>query len=247
VQAEKITWCDDPSNDDPRFDRVRARQMFSQLEDLGLTRKRLLQTIDHMQAAHLSLQIAARQFAQTHVQQDAGDLIFAKEALDLSKEDAPRRVMAAAFGWVASRTYRPRFEQLLDVVARASQGITVTLGGCIMSAEADGRVRLAREASATQPVRRANVQNSDVTGAFWDFRWFLEGPITPKHRFAALGEGIRDCPDWRASGMPRSSLLASPAVWLGDTLVAAPLAGLSNGWSAQIVANFHSSAFAIED
>jgi tRNA(Ile)-lysidine synthase len=29
--------------------------------------------------------------------------------------------------------------------------------------------------------------------------------------------------------------------------VAAPLAGLSNGWTAQIVADFHSMAFAIED
>jgi tRNA(Ile)-lysidine synthase len=47
--------------------------------------------------------------------------------------------------------------------------------------------------------------------------------------------------------MPQVSLMASPSVWSGDTLIAAPLAGLSNGWSAQIVADFHSGAFGIED
>ncbi|MDP5085837.1 MAG: tRNA lysidine(34) synthetase TilS [Yoonia sp.] len=247
LKAERIAWADDPSNDDPRFDRVRARQMFGKLEELGLTRKRLLQTVDHMQAAHMSLQIAARQFARAHVQQDAGDLIFSQPALDLEKEDAPRRVMAAAFGWVGSKTYRPRFEQLLEVVGKARKGLTVTLGGCIMSPESDGRVRLTREAAATVDVIRSNHPLTDAMGVFWDTRWFLEGPLGPDLCFRALGEGIRHCPDWRTSGTPRTSLLASPSVWRGDSLIAAPLAGLSSGWSARIVADFHSVAFAIED
>ena len=247
LRAEGIAWADDPSNEDPRFDRVRARQMFAQLETLGLTRKRLLQTVDHMQAAHLSLQRVAREFARVHVKQDTGDLIFAPAALDMEHEDAPRRVMAAGFGWVGSRTYRPRFEQLLDVVAKARKGQIVTLGGCIMSPESGGRVRLAREAAATQVVRRQMTDVADATGVFWDTRWFLEGPLDPDLSFKALGEGIKQCPDWRDSGTPRKSLLASPSVWRGDNLIAAPLAGLSNGWSARIVADFHSSAFAIED
>ncbi|MEJ8563068.1 tRNA lysidine(34) synthetase TilS [Yoonia sp. GPGPB17] len=242
----KIGWCDDPSNEDPRFDRVRARQMFSQLEALGLTRKRLLQTIDHMQAAHISLQTAAQAFAKRHVRQDAGDLLFAPEALDLEKADAPRRVMAAGFAWVGNRTYRPRFEQLQATVEQARQGATVTLGGCIMTPADGGVVRLMREAAATKAVQR-DAGIPDTKGVFWDSRWFLEGPLEGDMVYKALGEGITQCPDWRASGMPRVSLLASPAVWQSGALVAAPLAGLSNGWSARIVADFHTSAFAIED
>ncbi len=242
-----IAWCDDPSNDDPRFDRVRARQMFTQLEDLGLTKKRLLQTVDHMQAAHLTLQEAAKSFAKDYVRQDAGDLIFAPEALDLEKADAPRRVMAAGFGWVGNRTYRPRFEQMLEVVEKSRGGQTVTLGGCILTPGPDGGVRLSREAAATRPVLRDKEDENHVTGVFWDQRWFLEGPLAHGQVFKALGEGIKFCPDWREAGTPRVSLLASPSVWQGDVLIAAPLAGLSQGWSARIVADFHSSAFAIED
>jgi len=245
LNAQDINWCDDPSNNDPRFDRVRARQMFDQLETLGLTRKRLLQTVNHMQAAHISLQSAAHQFAKQHIRQDAGDLLIGPEALDLEKADAPRRVMAAAFAWVGSRTYRPRFEQLLETVAQARKGATVTLGGCIISPAEGGTVRLMREVAATKPVIRAS--DSVAKGVFWDQRWFLEGPLSDDLQFRALGEGIRDCPHWRDSGMPRTSLLASPSVWIQGTLIAAPLAGLSNGWAARIVADFHSSAFAIED
>ncbi|PJI92788.1 tRNA(Ile)-lysidine synthase [Yoonia maricola] len=241
-----ITWCDDPSNDDPRFERVRTRQMFAQLQALGLTRKRLLQTIDHMQAAHTSLQMAAYEFARQHVRQDAGDLLFAPEALDLGKADAPRRVMAAAFAWVGNRTYRPRFEQLLETVAQARKGATVTLGGCIMAPCDGGVVRLLREAAATTATRH-DAAKADAKGVFWDQRWYLEGPLADELTYKALGDGIKDCPHWRQSGMPRASLLASPAVWRGGALIAAPLAGLSNGWSARIVADFHSTAFAIED
>ena len=58
----------------------------------------------------------------------------------------------------------------------------------------------------------------------------------------SLGEtGLLACPDWRATGVPRASLLASPAVWRGDTLIAAPLAGVNDAWQARIVADFHSS------
>ncbi len=247
LKAEQIDWCDDPSNDDPRFDRVRARQMIPQLQTLGLTRKRLLQTVAHMRAGQASLQRAAQQFAKTHVRQDAGDLIFDAAALDLEGGDTPSRVMAAAFGWVGNRGYRPRFEQLCNVVERAAQGVTSTLGGCILTQGADGKVRMTREAAATQPLWREDRAGVETSGVIWDGRWFLEGPLQDGQVFCALGEAIKDCPQWRHSGMPRMSLLASPSVWSDGQLIAAPLAGLSNGWSARIVADFHSSAFAIED
>jgi tRNA(Ile)-lysidine synthase len=247
LQQRGVAWCEDPSNMDPRFDRVRARQMFTQLADLGLTRKRVLQTIDHMQAAHHSLQEQAQSFARAHIRQDAGDLIIAPPALELDKSDAPRRVMAAAFGWVSSKSYRPRFEQLLETVSRAKDRMTVTLGGCILLPETGGQVRLTREAAATLPLVWSATTGVDNAGATWDQRWYLEGPIRSGLTFRALGEGVGLCPQWRDTGIPRMSLLGSPSVWDGETLIAAPLAGLSQGWSARIVADFHSTAFAIED
>lgn len=246
LSGHGIGWSDDPSNENPRFDRVRTRQMMAQLQSLGLTRKRLLQTIDHMQAAHVSLQEAARVFAGTYVRQDAGDLLLSPEVLAVEKADAPRRVLAAALGWIASRHYRPRFDQLREAALQAREGRTVTLAGVIMSPQTDGWTRLTREAAATTPVEIGQ-DAARERGATWDKRWYLEGPMTSGLTLRALGEAVRDCPDWRASGLPRVSLLGSPSVWQGANLLAAPLARLSNGWSARIVADFHSTAFAIED
>ena len=244
LKDQNIRWCDDPSNEDRRFDRVRARQMYTQLEALGMTRKRLLQTVDHMQAAHRSLQKTAFDFARRHVRQDAGDLIFDPEGVILDKDDTPRRVMAAAFSWMAGQTYRPRFDSLMARVDQVRKGQKVTLSGCILLPQPGGGARLVREAAAT-PVVIAG-QSPDA-GVQWDRRWYLEGPMTPGLRFAALGDGLRQCTDWRRLDIPQSSLMASPAVWRDGALLAAPVAGLSNGWSAQIVTDFHSAAFGIED
>ena len=244
LRAEGIGFSDDPSNDDPRFDRIRARQLMQQLQSLGLTRKRLLQTIDHMQVAHVSLQTAARNFAQDHVRQDAGDLLLTGDVLDIDRSDAPRRVLAAAIGWVASRDYRPRFDQLRKAARQVREGRKVTLAGVVMTPESAGVTRITREAAATLPIMIDRPENG---GATWDRRWFLEGPARTGMCIRALGAGIQFCPDSRASGLPRGSLMASPSIWLDDVLVAAPLARLHGGWSARIVADFHSTAFAIED
>ncbi len=243
LRAENISWCDDPSNDDPRFDRVRARQMFCQLEALGLTRKRLLQTVDHMQAAHRSLQLAARDFASAHVRQDAGDLFFTAEALLLEHEDSPRRVMVAGLMWIGGNIYRPRFDRMMDVVAQVRNGQTVTLGGCLLTPLPDGGMRMTREAAATASLS-CGPDEREAAGIIWDRRWSVKGPLAPGLVFRALGDGLRDCPDWRATDIPRASLMASPSVWSGDRLIAAPVAGFRNGWTAQIVADFHEHAFA---
>jgi tRNA(Ile)-lysidine synthase len=238
-----IDWSEDPSNEDPGFDRIRARQMLPQLAALGLTRKRLLQTVDHMQAARVSLQLAAQTFARDHVRQTAGDLLLSPAVLDFSVADVPRRVFAAALGWVAGHTYRPRFAQLRKAANDAQLGRRVTLGGVLILPEADGSVRLTREAAATDEMILTGAKEAMV----WDGRWHIAGPFLPDMTVRALGDAVQDCPDWRATRMPRTTLLATPSVWRNGSLIAAPVAGLADGWSARIVADFHSDAFPIED
>jgi tRNA(Ile)-lysidine synthase len=74
-------------------------------------------------------------------------------------------------------------------------------------------------------------------GDLWDGRWRVAGP---EGIIRALGEaGLRACPDWRSTGLPREVLAVTPGVWRGETLVSAPLAGWQNGWSAQLDAPDH--------
>jgi tRNA(Ile)-lysidine synthase len=189
------------------------------------------------------LQIAAKEFARAHVHQDAGDLVFTAEALLLESEDSPRRVMAAGLMWIGGNVYRPRFERMMNVVAQVRNGETVTLGGCLFTPMPGGGLRMTREAAATSSISHST-QQCEANGVIWDRRWFVEGPLAPGLVFCTLGDGLRDCPDWRAVDIPRASLMASPSVWSGDRLIAAPVAGFCNGWTAQIVADLHEHAFA---
>jgi tRNA(Ile)-lysidine synthase len=64
----------------------------------------------------------------------------------------------------------------------------------------------------------------------------VHGHDAPGLLVRALGEaGLTACPDWRAAGLPRATLLASPAIWQGDTMLAAPLARTEAEWQARPV------------
>lgn len=235
LKNRNIAWQEDPSNDDLRFDRVKARQMLPVLADLGLTPDRLIQTAAHMERASASLWQAAAAFAQSHCRSEAGDLVFDSAILAEPWGDTEPRCLAAALRWMGGRDYRPRFAALSDAVQAVRRAEQRTLNGVLWIPEAGG-LRLSRELSATQ----APVCISGET-TLWDGRWEIIAPdgyaAGPDTRVGALGDLIIDCPDWRSVGMPRSTLMASPCIFDKAGLIAAPIAGVGAGWTARIVAD----------
>lgn len=245
-----IGWAEDPSNDDPRFDRVKARRMLEVLAPLGLTVERLVQTADHMTDARLALQQAAFDLAAKEVREVGGDLILSHTLVrrGLGMGAVEGRIFAAAVQWIGASPYRPRLDALTEAVRALRRGETRTLGGVLMLPEGGGGARLCREAAAVAPALALD----GPTGArlVWDGRWtitraapvrrFLPGKAAPgPFRVQALGEaGLGRCKAWRDTGLPRLSLLASPSVWQGETLVAAPLAGFGEGWTAETFPDF---------
>ena len=78
-----------------------------------------------------------------------------------------------------------------------------------------------------------------ATTEILDTRWRMKGHHAPDLQIRALGaDGLRACKDWRATGLGRDALVVSPAIWRGDRLVSAPLAGLDAGWTARVVTGF---------
>lgn len=245
---QEIDWIDDPSNEDPRFDRVKARQMMGQLAKLGLSKGRLLQTSAHMSRAQVTLGHSAFRFARDEISFDGADLIFPSHRFDPRSSDTDGRVLAAAIQWFSGQSYRPRFAALCEVAEKVRAGERRTFGGVILNLEGHS-VRLARERQATESPR---VSEGGELRVRWDHRWqvsrhgqgLLAGmkkrEMPPGVVIGSLGERISEVKHWKASGLPRASLMATPAIFDGDRLIAAPVAGLQNGWSAQIVADFHS-------
>jgi tRNA(Ile)-lysidine synthase len=157
--------------------------------------------------------------------------------------DTPGRVLAAAVQWIGNAPYRPRLEALRDFAGALRRGETRTLGGVRASVDRPGIARLTREVAATEgPVA---VQTDARAATLWDGRWLVSRsdgqaahPGSPLV-VAALGDaGLLACPGWRDAGLPRASLLASPAIWQASQLIAAPLAGLSGDWQARLCLPF---------
>lgn len=215
LRAQGIGWVDDPTNEDATYLRARTR---AALSDLGINATTLADTAHRLAEVRQALNWQLRAFVRENVRQDRGDLLISGYR-DLPTE-ITRRLFSYALRWVGGGHYTPRHDHILRATEATSKR---TLSGCVLLPEQDG-LRIARE---LQRVHETAVSATEI----WDGRWHLSGPDAAHLTIRALGDAITQTP-WRETGLPLVSLIASPAIWDGDSLIAAPIAGLPNGWTA---------------
>ncbi|MCV6595814.1 MAG: tRNA lysidine(34) synthetase TilS [Mangrovicoccus sp.] len=229
LRRRAVAWCEDPSNEDPRFGRVRARSLLQNGADLGIEAPGLAETARRMRAARQVLAGAAVQAAQDLAHIEAGDVLLARAGLFALPEDTCWRLFSGALCLVSGQHYRPRFDTLRRALADLAAGRRATLHGCLCSPDKDG-VRISREAAALGP--------PIAPPGLWDGRWHIMGPVAPDLRIAALGAGgLAGCPDWRETGLVRESLLVSPALWRGETLICPLLLDETSEYRAELAWN----------
>ena len=232
--ARAVQWIEDPSNEDLNYQRVRARQAMGHLADLGITAQGLSQVAHHMAEVRQTLYwyvfLAAREMVRFH----AGDLVIDRKGYRTLRPEVARRLLQIALKWINGADYAPR-GRAMDLLMEAIRGGTdMTLQGCLIRIGQD-QLRLGREASA---VADAKMMTSPET--LWDGRWRVIAPEKMLEvdglEIRSLGEtGLSQCPDRHECGVPAPSLRASPAVWKGQEVLAAPIAGLHNGWQVELI------------
>ena len=209
LRARGLVWVDDPTNDNPRFTRIKARRVLGALSPLGITAAGLADVAGHLAAVQEVVAASVRQAAEQHVVQVAGALRIG-EGLWAEPGEVQRQVVGAAIGWLSGAAYAPRAADLARFVAAMAAGRDATLQGC--RARRGWLLREARALGGAVPV-----------GQVWDGRWTVLGTAGEVRALGAAGLG--QCPDWRALGLPRQVLEVTPGVWQGDRLIAAPSAG----------------------
>ena len=228
LAGEGLPWIDDPSNEDRTFDRVKARQALDVLGELGIDRAGLAATADRMQSARHALELGTSDLGKSAAQVDRGDVILDWTEISQAPMELQFRLISQILMWVSGAEYRPRAQSLAGLIAAMEDRKTTVLSGCQISPEGSHR-RVTRELAVVRDMQAP-------LGQIWDNRWEISGPATRDATIRALGDdGIRACPDWRESGLPRPSLIASPSVWSGPRLIAAPLAGFGREWRAKLV------------
>ena len=226
--ANNVTWIDDPSNDDPKYNRVKARQALALLSDLGINAEGLVATATHMRDARDALERATLSLAEKCAEiTDAGEVRLHLETFNAAPDELRFRLLSATLQWISGEGYRPRFDSLRGLLARLDSQNGQTLHGCVIRS-LSGNIVVRREPS--------KVQAPCPTSAIWDHRWKVtQRGAQDAQVIAALGEdGLRLCEEWRSTGHAREVLLASPSAWTNGQLIAAPLAGMANGWAIKL-------------
>ncbi|PWK59394.1 tRNA lysidine(34) synthetase TilS [Roseicyclus mahoneyensis] len=214
----RLPVVDDPSNDDPRFERVRARQALAILAGLGIDAATLAATAARMDRARVALAARAASVAGTVVRHDnlaTGDLVLDRDSLAGVERDTQLRLLAAALQWVGGAVYRPRAAALEGLLDRVLGGAGGTLHG-VQASVAGDLVHLFREYASVRDV--ATMAGTD---ALWDDRWQIAGASIDGLAVRALGpDGWAQVSTKPADAPPFDVALALPAVFDADRLVA---------------------------
>lgn len=228
LRERQIDWINDPSNDDESQERARVRRVFATLQDVGISPRKLARVSRRMADVRNTLYWYVFLAAQEHVSFHEGDVRIVRPAFRILAVDVARRLLQEVLQWISGAEYPPR-GRALDLMMEAIRGGTgMSLHGCIMKMETD-HLHFTREMRAVEHVTCA-------PDGIWDGRWKLEGPWPQNSEVRCLGvSGLSHCENWKETGMPARSLHASPAVWSRDYLIAAPLAGYGDGWSAKLL------------
>ncbi len=238
LMAKGVGWVEDPTNEDPEYDRVKARQALGALAPMGIDAEGLARTAWHLQRQRRVLERAMCDLASRA--RCFGELGEARLDLAAMVEDEPDtalRLFADTLVRVSGAIYRPRFRSLSQALDQVNSGANVTLSGCMIRSDR-GVALICREPSACEPPRPLQ-----AGATVWDRRWrvTISGRWPGTARLGALGapgmaalRRAAESGDWTApdawAAAPRAVRQTTPAVWGGDSfkaplLLAAPLAG----------------------
>jgi tRNA(Ile)-lysidine synthase len=218
LRASGIGWHDDPSNENARFTRVKARKALAILAPLGITADRLAEVAGHLAQVQAALETQVAEVAARWLHEAAGALRF-DAGLWSEPAEVQRQAVQRALMWLSGETYAPRAADLQRLIVAMATGRDATLAGC--RARSGWLMREPFALGGAVPV-----------GELWDRRWRVAGPAGEVRALGA--EGLRQVKGWRSTGLSREVLVTTPAVWDGTLLCAAPLAGFSAGWQAQL-------------
>lgn len=238
LSARGLGWCEDPSNDDLAYERVRVRKAFPMLAELGIKPAKIA-----MAATRLG---TARDNIRSRIEIDVSDAVvwqpwglFARlrsAVLSGKPLDQVLRVLRYVIMAHAGNTATSEYTQLVDVAERLRAWVRIeklTMGGCVLA----------------PPVRRMNYPSNDLLvwrevgrlakddvslepGHYvdWDGGRFrveaqLGAPCPVSVR--PLGESAwRDLrlrvPALSPLALPRDAVQALPALWVGTSLVSVP-------------------------
>jgi tRNA(Ile)-lysidine synthase len=229
LEAAGIEFVSDPSNLDPRFERVRLRESADALAALGLTPEAIALSARRLRRAREALESAARDFLGSHAEiSEAGYAVLDRAALADAPQEIALRALAQLIEAVGGADDPPRLVKLEALLAaiEAQPDKAHTLGRCRIAPN-KGRLGIFREVRG-HGLPETPLRPGERT--LWDNRFRIElgvkenAPIVVR----ALGEeGLRLLSEREAlpASLPRLAGRTLPGCWRGEVLLGLPRLG----------------------
>lgn len=236
LRVLKGQWVEDPSNEDPAYDRARLRRLLPLLAAEGLDREALASTAERLREDATALRLRAAEAWDTWGAPmvtadgaDTGILILHPDWTRLSDSGTQRRLLVAMLRYVSGADYAPRAEALDALRERMVSGGGGTLHGCDVIYH-KSRILMFREFA---PV--AGAVGETVRTGIWDGRWQVAETVPGHFTIRALGEdGWRQAHDRAEGAPPYRAALSLPSIWEGDRLVACDGLGIGPGQTVRL-------------
>ncbi|MGF7162202.1 tRNA(Ile)-lysidine synthase [Rhodoligotrophos appendicifer] len=222
LQGTKLVAALDPSNDDPKYERVRMRRLLPCIESAGVTTAAIARTARRMAEASAALEeVAAGIIAASCSLHAGGFVVIEPEKLAVAPREIIRRVLEKALRVVGGLDHPPRHDAVMAVADQLRGGVEIatTLAGCRLMTRR-GHLFVAREWA-----RMDQALVPIVHDRVWDGRFRVEGQHVPEAMIGPVGPA-----GWvdlrRALGrtipFPAEIARTLPAVWCRGKIAAVP-------------------------
>jgi tRNA(Ile)-lysidine synthase len=236
LEVAGVPYLRDPSNDEPRFERVRLRAAAPFLGSLGLSNDQLATAARRLQAARRALGEEQCRLARSAVtlEHDALACIDMVKLRNASSEVA-LRLLQTLIQILGGREEPPRRRQLEPIAAwlRTPSRGSFTLAGAMIEPaprkthQGDHLVIYREPGRRGLPVRMLEPGQ----GIFWDHRFYLslsaayDSGLEIKPLGPAFSRLRREFPALAALKMPCRAAATLPSAWRGGELLAVPSLG----------------------
>ena len=232
LAAQDQAFVDDPSNRNPRFERVRMRRL---MRDLDLSAEKLADLAAVMGQARRSMDALVDRAERLLVSHHAlGFAVADRKGLADLPPEVGVRLLSRLVRRIGGRSYPPRSDRLHRLFLLQSG----TLAGCRLAPKSDDIVLLCREMRGIEPPKPVAPGQSVI----WDdrFRIFAAADAPPGALVGPLGPKgwewlkSKDCP--KVPAVIRASL---PAIWVDGHLWSVPHLEYISRHSACIIQDCH--------
>jgi tRNA(Ile)-lysidine synthase len=223
--AQDLTWIDDPSNLDQRYERVRVR---AQLDGNASAAS---SAIDAQQQV-ATVRDSALHWIRAHVNISELGLVCLPRVVFTSIEADLADEVLVGLLQISGANHLPELKQRQSLLTwiQDERGVRRTLGGLVFAKRRDD-ILVAREPGRISTIPVTIPFSGEV---IWDGRFLVKGPVGSEIKAAGEFEEIarrRDVPAFVGAGLP--------VVCHGKAVLAAPFHSVGSGVSAEFIALKH--------